>query len=292
MAQVLTHIESRMKFLFFSVLFMSILTSCQKENKDTENESAKTVLNVSYGGDDRQKMDVYLPAGRSKEATKAIVLVHGGSWTSGNKTELAAYIDTFKKRMPELAIININYRLAGNGITFPAPEQDVNAAIQFIANSADEWGINKANIGLLGVSAGAHLALLNAYKQSSSVRIKAVIDYFGPTDLVTMYQQPWHPLVTVLLNAVMGTTPDANMEIYRQSSPINFVSAQSPPTLILHGSADEVVAVSQSQALKAKLDAAGATSQLHVYEGEGHGWFGAKMTHSFDLIQAFLNQHL
>ena len=292
MAQVLTHMESRMKLLFFSVLFMSILTSCQKENKDAENGSAKTMLNVSYGGDDRQKMDVYLPTGRSKENTKAIVLVHGGSWTSGNKTELAAYIDTFKRRMPELAIININYRLAGNGITFPAPEQDVNAAIQFIAGSADEWGISKSNIGLLGVSAGAHLALLHAYKQTSPVRIKAVIDYFAPTDLVTMYQQPWHPLVTVLLNAVMGTTPDVNLEAYRQSSPINFVTAQSPPTLILHGSADEVVAVSQSQALKAKLDAAGATSQLQIYQGEGHGWYGAKMAHSFDLVQAFLNQHL
>lgn len=292
MAQVLTLIESSMKLLLYSLIFMFVFTSCQKESNESENVAAKTLLNVSYGGDDRQKMDVYLPANRTKESTKAVVLVHGGSWTSGNKTELAAYIDTFKKRMPELAIININYRLAGNGVTLAAAEQDVNTAIQFIANSAEEWGINKANIGLLGVSAGAHLALLNAYKQSSPVRIKAVIDYFGPTDLVTMYQQPWHPLVTVLLNAVMGTTPDANMEAYRQSSPIQFVTAQSPPTLILHGSADEVVAVSQSQALKAKLDAAGATSQLHIYNGEGHGWFGATMAHSFDLVQAFLNQHL
>ena len=292
MAHVLTHMESRMKLLLFSVLFMSILTSCQKESKEADSLAGKTLLNVSYGGDDRQKMDVYLPAGRTNKSTKAIVLIHGGSWTSGNKTELAAYIDTFKKRMPELAIININYRLAGNGVTLAAAEQDVHAAIQAIAGSADEWGINKANIGLLGVSAGSHLALLHAYKQTSPVRIKAVIDYFGPTDLVTMYQQPWHPLVTVLLNAVMGTTPEANMEAYRQSSPINFVTAQSPPTLILHGSADAVVAVSQSQALKAKLDVAGATSQLQVYEGEGHGWYGAKMAHSFDLVQAFLNQHL
>ena len=283
-----------MKSLLYSVLFMSLLSSCQKENNNTEKEElpAKAIANVSYGGHDQQKMDVYLPAGRSETSTKAIVLIHGGSWTSGNKTELAAYVDTFKKRMPNLAIININYRLATNGILFPAPEQDVNAALAFIANSASEWDINKNNIGLLGVSAGAHLALLQAYKQNSPVQIKAVIDFFGPTDLVNMYRQPWHPLVITLLNMVTGTTPDANLEMYTQSSPINFVTAQSAPTLILHGSADEVVAVSQSNALKAKLDAAGVQSQLQIYEREGHGWFGAKMTHSFDLVQAFLNKHL
>ncbi len=281
-----------MKFLFYSLLFMSILTSCQKENSEAENVSAKTILNVSYSGGDRQKMDVYLPEGRSKETTKAIVLIHGGSWTSGNKTDLAAYIDSFKRRMPELAIININYSLAGNGVTLAAAEQDVKTAIESIVGSAEEWGINKDAIGMLGVSAGAHLALLHAYKQTSPVRIKAVVDFFGPTDLVAMYQQPWHPLVTLLLNMATGTTPDENMEIYRQMSPINFVTAQSTPTLILHGSADEVVAISQSNALKAKLDAADATSQMQVYEREGHGWFGAKMTHSFDLVQAFLNQHL
>ncbi|MGV3657004.1 MAG: prolyl oligopeptidase family serine peptidase, partial [Chitinophagaceae bacterium] len=247
---------------------------------------------VSYGGGDRQKMDIYQPAGRSKETTKAIVLIHGGSWTSGNKTDLTAYVDSFKKRMPDLAIININYRLAGNGVTLAAAEQDVKAAIEAIAGSAGEWGINKDAIGMLGVSAGAHLALLHAYKQTSPVGIKAIVDFFGPTDLVTMYQQPWHPLVTLLLNMATGTTPDADMEMYRNLSPIQFVTAQSPPTLILHGDADEVVAVSQSIALKAKLDAAGATSQMQVYEREGHGWYGAKMAHSFDLVQAFLNQHL
>jgi len=292
MAQVLTLNYTRMKSLLYSLVFMAFITSCQKENNDAAAVPAKEMANVSYGGDNRQKMDVYLPAGRNKEETRAMVLIHGGSWTSGNKTELTAYVDSFKRRMPDLAIININYRLATNGITLNAAEEDVKSAIEFIAGSANEWGINKNRIGMLGVSAGAHLALLHAYKQTDPVRLKAVIDFFGPTDLVTMYQQPWHPLVNILLNAVMGTTPDVNLEMYRQLSPVQFISAQSPPTLILHGSADEVVAVSQSHSLKAKLDAAGVVNKIEIYDREGHGWFGAKMTHSFDLVQNFLNQHL
>lgn len=277
-------------FLFFvSALFT--FTACQKETK-VDEDAAKAILNVSYGTDTAQKMDVYLPANRSAANTKVVVLVHGGSWTSGNKVDLAAYIDSFKRRLPDLAIINIGYRLASSTRTFPVPEQDVNAAVAFIADNAEAWGISKANIGLLGVSAGAHLALLQAYKQSNLVRIKAVVDFFGPTDLTAMYRQPWHPLVTALLQMITGATPETNEAIYQNSSPVNFVTAQSPPTLILHGTADEVVDISQSQALKARLDAAGVPNQMLVYPGEGHGWFGPKMTHSFNQVEAFLRTHL
>ena len=292
MAQVLTHIESRMKFLFFSVLFMSILTSCQKENKDTENESAKTVLNVSYGGDDRQKMDVYLPAGRSKEATKAIVLVHGGSWTSGNKTELAAYIDTFKKRMPELAIININYRLASSTRPLSASESDVKAAVDFIATQAAGWGIHKNAMALLGVSAGAHLALLQAYKYTDPIVPKAVISFFGPADMADLYNSTGNSYYQMGLQLLIGGTPTSKPAVFEQASPINFVKGQSPPTLLLHGGRDGLVPVAQSKKLKAQLDKVGVPSDLVVYPAEGHGWQGANLTDAYNKIGQFLAQHI
>lgn len=279
--------------LFFIASFLLLFTSCQKEDRTGDGvQGAKTILNVAYGSDTAQRMDVYLPAGRSDAETRVIVMIHGGSWTSGNKFDLAPYVDTFKRRMSNLAIINIGYRLASGTRPFPVPEQDVKAAIEYIVSNAADWDINEERIGLLGVSAGAHLALLQAYKQTAPVRIKAVVDFFGPTDLVTMYRQPWHPLVPLLLTGVTGTTPDANLALYQSSSPLQFVTAQSPPTFILHGGADEVVHISQSTALKTKLDAAGVTNQLQVYPTEGHGWFGANMTHSFNLVQAFLNTHL
>lgn len=279
--------------LFYMLFSLVFLASCQKDT-DVEDEAqqAKTELNVSYGTDTAQKMDVYLPPNRSADSTKVVVMIHGGSWTSGDKSELAAYVDTFKRRMPHIAIININYRLASSTQPFPASEQDIKNAIDFIATKAEAWRIQKNAIGLLGVSAGAHLGLLQAYKQPSQVRIKAVVDFFAPTDLVAMYQQPWHPLVPVLLSVVTGTTPSANLAAYQASSPVQFVAGDNPPTLILHGDADEVVHISQSYALKTKLDAAGVVNQMQVYPQEGHGWFGAKMKHSFDIVETFLRKHL
>lgn len=289
-AQLIKHPLLMLFYVAFSLLFF---TACQKETV-SENEAgqAKAVLNVSYGGDTAQKMDVYLPAKRSADSTKVVVMIHGGSWTSGDKGELAAYVDTFKRRLPHMAIININYRLASSTQPLTASEGDVKAAIDFIAANSNTWGIHKNAIGLLGVSAGGHLALLQAYKQTAPVGIKAVVDFFGPTDLVAMYQQPWHPLVTVLLASVTGSTPEANLALYQSLSPVQFVAAGNPPTFILHGGKDEVVHISQSYALKNKLDAAGVVNQMQVYPLEGHGWYGANMKHSFDLVETFFKTHL
>jgi len=73
-----------------------------------------------------------------------------------------------------------------------------------------------------------------------------------------------------------------------QSSPINFVNGQSPPTIILHGGADIVVSVSQSILLNNKLTIAGVTHQYVYYPTEGHGWVGTNLTDSFNKIEAFL----
>jgi dipeptidyl aminopeptidase/acylaminoacyl peptidase len=144
---------------------------------------------------------------------------------------------------------------------------------------------------LLGVSAGGHLALLQGYKYNDP-KIAAIIDFFGPTDLVSMYKNPWHPLVPYALQMITGTTPTANAELYRQSSPINFVSSASAPTLILHGGRDHVVDVSQSKALKNKLDNAGVKNELIIYPEQRHGWYGATLSRSFDKIEEFLDANV
>jgi acetyl esterase/lipase len=174
---------------------------------------------------------------------------------------------------------------------FPTQENDVKAAIDFIAGNAEKYTINKDSFSLLGFSAGAHLALLQAYKHASP-RINAVVDYFGPTDLVAMYRNPWHPLVPLALQMITGTSPEKEKTIFEQSSPAYFVSKNSPPTLILHGGRDVVVNVSQSKLLAEKLKEAGVKHELHIYSTEGHGrWYGKSLVSSFDKIESFLNTH-
>ncbi len=287
-----------MKTRLFILAATVILFSCQKE-KTTDPlppgpvvVPEKTELNVSYGTDAAQKMDVYLPAGRSTGATKVIILIHGGGWNQGDKADFTPYVDTLKRRMSSYAIFNINYRLAsGTANLFPTQENDVKAAIDFIYSKRSEYGISDKFV-LLGASAGGHLSLLHAYKNTTPVRIKAVVDFFGPTELVDMYNNPPNPLVPLLLIQVTGGTPITLPAMYQQSSPVNFITAQSPPTIILQGGADIVVSPSQSVLLKTRLQTAGVVNQYVFYPTESHGWTGSNLTDSFDKIVAFLNANV
>jgi acetyl esterase/lipase len=269
--------------LITAVLLVSLFSSCEKDDED----KSVTMLNVSYGSNAQQKMDVYLPADRNTTTTKVMILIHGGGWNSGDKSDFNAYVDSLKRREPACSIFNVNYRLASGPDVFPAQEQDIKAAVEFIYNKRSEYLISDKFV-LVGASAGAHLALLQGYKYSSPVKPKAIVDFFGPADLVEMYNNPPTQLVPLLLNAVTGTTPTTNNNLYVQSSPVNFVTAQSPPTIILHGGADIVVPLSQSQLLNVKLSVSGVTREYIVYPANGHGWFGADLTDSFNKIQAFL----
>jgi acetyl esterase/lipase len=285
-----------MRSLLLAVTVSLLLFSCKK---DVINDfpvpnsiPEKTEMNVAYGSDPAQKMDIYLPKDRSTANTKVIILIHGGGWTQGDKADFTAYVDTMKKRMPGWAIFNINYRLAtGAANFFPTQENDVKAAIDFIYGKRNEYLISDKYV-LLGASAGGHLALLHAYKNTTPVRIKAVVDFFGPTDMADMYNNPPNPLVPLLMFQVTGGTPATHAAVYAQATPINYVTAQSPPTIILHGGVDIVVSFTQSVALRNKLNTFAVVNQYVLYPTENHGWTGANLTDSFDKITAFLNTNV
>jgi acetyl esterase/lipase len=269
--------------------------SCGKTGDATSNEALieKTHFNVAYGTDVKQKIDLYLPADRSVGTTKVIFLIHGGGWSTGDKSDLTPFVDTLKKRLPGYAIININYRLNSGALNrFPAQELDVKAAIDFVYSKRDDYGLSDKFV-LLGASAGAHLALLHSYKNETPVRIQAVIDMFGPADLGEMYHNPASPLAPPsMLASVLGGTPASNPSIYQASSPIHFVNSQTPPTIIFHGGMDPLVATSQAVALKTRLEANGVTNKYVLYPTESHGWLGTNLSHTFGEIQAFLNTHV
>lgn len=282
-------------FFFSAASVLLIATSCSKDATDAGNGSiaAKTMSNVSYGTDPLQKIDIYLPANRSTATTKVFILIHGGAWATGDKADadIAKYIDTLKTRFPDYAIFNLNYRLAAFPSTnvFPAQELDIKAAVEFIYGNRSSYLISDKFV-MLGASAGAHLALLQAYKYHSPVNIKAVVDFFGPTDMADLYNNPGDlPAATVAV--LMSGTPTTNAVLYQQSSPLTFADAQSCPTIILQGELDPLVnATRQSLALKNKLTTAGAINQYILYPGLHHGddWNAATFTDAFNKIQAFI----
>lgn len=256
------------------------------------NPPEETLTNVAYGEDPRQTMDIYLPDGRDTVSTKLMILVHGGGWTRGDKGEFNPYITALQQRLPGYAFANINYRLFDNGKNkFPAQENDMKAAVDFLMNKRGEYGFSR-NVVLVGASAGAHLALMQGYKNSGNIIPRAVVSFFGPTDLEHLYKNPGYPAVPFLLATMLGTTPEQNGELYRSSSPINFVTAQSPPTLLLHGSEDNLVPVEQSKLLNDKLKKARVKHDLVIYSGARHGWRGRNLEDSFDQIKEFLDKNV
>ncbi|MBI1343854.1 MAG: alpha/beta hydrolase fold domain-containing protein [Terrimonas sp.] len=278
--------------LIFPFCFLLFL-SCRKNNPDTGagNNTSLTLLNVPYGTDPQQQMDIYLPAGRDS-TTRIMILIHGGGWNSGDKTDFNAYVDSLKRREPSYAIFNLNYRLAtGTAYFFPTQENDVKAAVDFILAKSADYQVSKKLV-LVGASAGAHLALLQAYKYNTNSPVRAVVDFFGPTELADMYANPPNPLVPLLLASVTGGSPASNPDIYFSSSPVHFISATSCPTLIFHGGADIVVSPTQSVMLSDQLQAAAVPHEYFFYPSEGHGWEGSNLSDSFDKIAAFLSLHV
>lgn len=264
-----------------------ILSSCKKEPAADEE---KIIMDVAYGENAQQKMDIYLPDDRNRVSTKTIFVIHGGGWVEGDKSEMDPYVDTLRKLMPGFAVVNMNYRLAYNNSVnlFPTQENDVKSAIEDYLNHAEEYMVSD-DLVLLGASAGGHLAMLHAYKNDPEGHVRAVVDFFGPFDLVSLWN---YSLVhQLILYGATGVLLADNFTLYTSSSPSEFITADSPPTIALQGGADPLVPPSQTSQLIAALDAAGVINQLVWYPAEGHGWTGANMVDSFRKVAQFISDH-
>lgn len=245
-----------------------------------------TYNDVSYGNDEQQKMDIYLPSIRNSK-TRTLIIIHGGGWFQGDKSEFNSYVSEFQKRLPRYAYANFNYRLAKhNGNYFPTQENDIKTAIGFLKNKALDYNISTDFI-LFGMSAGAHLALLQGYKHSDVVQPRGIISYFGPADLQQLYKNP-DSAMSVFLKATMNATPDGNPGIFAESSPVNFVTSRSAPTLMLHGDKDRIIPIEQAYILRDRLVGVGVINKLVIYPGQGHGWSGDDLNNSFQQAEDFI----
>lgn len=278
------------------LLFLFLVTSCKKNVTPPDTTiAARSISNVSYGGNALQNMDVYLPANRNIASTKAIVLIHGGGWTGGDKADFLAVVDTLKRRLPDYAIFNINYRLSATpNNLFPTQENDVKAAMDFIFGKAGEYLISSKH-AIIGASAGGHLAMLQSYKNAAT-KPKAVISFFGISDMADMYNNPvgGQALISFSVAQAVGATPATNPALYASSSPINFITASSAmPTLLLHGGADPLVRPSQSTVVRDKLLSVGIPAQYVFYPTAGHGdWDNATFANAFNNVEAFIRLYV
>lgn len=230
----------------------------------------------------------------------AIVFVHGGGWRSGSPFQFhrqAAYLAL----RHDFFAVSIRYRLAGDA-PFPAAVEDVKCAVRWVRAHAAQWRIDPHRIAIVGGSAGAHLAALVAAtagdarlegrgghpEQSSAVN--AAICFNGAFDLPDLCgRTEWG---ATLIGNFLGKTLDEDLSFYRLASPISHVHAGMPPMLLMHGDADKAIDCVQSRAMHEALQACGASSELLIRPGFGHGWFNQHpdFMHVMETMEAFLTR--
>ncbi|EOR95733.1 Esterase/lipase/thioesterase [Arcticibacter svalbardensis MN12-7] len=199
-----------------------------------------------------------------------IIVIHGGSWSSGNSQQLPE----LNTRLAKLGynVASVNYRKASK-FKSPAPLEDVKNALSFLSKNADNLHIDTTSFILLGRSAGAQIALLEAYTLKNK-GIKGVIDFYGPADMVWGYSVPANPRVMnsqrVMENYLGGTYKQVP-ESYKSSSPLNYVSKNSVPTLMIHGKNDVLVSYQHSIHLQKKLNDLGIPNYLLSLPWGTHG---------------------
>jgi acetyl esterase/lipase len=275
-------------------IMIMVLTclACQQEDPVLGENAAVNYIDESYGSDPRQKMDVYLPANRSAATTKVLVWIHGGAWADGNKSEFAGFKPWLEEVQDDYAYIALNYRLFdfnNNRNGFPSQEEDIQAALRHIQSKLASWNISN-KIVLAGGSAGGHLALLHSYKHNSDGLIRAAVAFFPPTEMTAFYSHSF--LTQLLLPGLLGGTPSSIPEVYRNSSPVRFVSPTSVPTIFFHGTVDTVVPISQSQLLEAELVKANVQHEKEYIPNQGHGFDEATNRRLIKKIADFLDQHV
>lgn len=275
---------------FFILISAFFLIGCSiDQEKNPGDLKALEISNASYGSDPRQKMDVFLPAGRSVEKTPLLVYIHGGAWIDGDKTEFLQFKPLVEQAFADFAFISINYRLfdfTTKQNKFPTQEEDIAAALAFIDTKLAEWNIS-SKLVLSGASAGGHLALLHGFKNRKS-DIKGLVVFFPPTDLPSLYG--FNNLTTLGLTEILGGTPQTATVAFQNSSPVKFVSQDDPPTIFFHGETDQVVPISQSEKLETALKNNQIRHQFIRVPSQGHGFTTETNASLLKQAKAFLGE--
>lgn len=209
---------------------------------------------VEYGriGDRALLLDLYYPDSLTAPAP-GLIFIHGGGWESGNKRDYKYYTVRFAER--GYVVATIGYRFKQEA-PFPACVEDAKCAVRWMRANTEELTVDADRIAVIGGSAGGYLAMMTGYSSDApelegtaghagvSSAIACVVNLYGPTDFTADMARA-HKLVESFLN----TTYDKDPDRFAQASPIHYLDANDPPTLIIQGTIDDIVPVAQADLL-------------------------------------------
>ena len=229
-----------------------------KGNNAAEEDSKGNFATHTFEriGDKELKLDVYSPPDGTKNNGASVIVVHGGSWNGGKRNDFPQWNRWLAGE--GFTVFDVDYRIAPQP-NWQTATGDVKCAVVWVKEHAAEFNIAPEKIALFGRSAGAHLALLAAYsagdarlpsncgENGTDESVRAVVSFYAPTDLLWDYDHPANQFVIngpQTLADFLGGNPHESDEIrdhFIIASPTAHVSAQTPPTLLIHGGQDQLV---------------------------------------------------
>jgi acetyl esterase/lipase len=248
-------------------------------------------------------MDAFVPSPRGDAPRPAIMFVHGGGWAAARKEDLLAHALQFAR--VGFVCFSVDYRLVKPGRIniHPAQIDDVQLAMRWIREHADEFGADPKRLAAWGDSAGGHLVALlattdtrdtSAPLQHHSSRAACVVDLYGPTDLTADFPTsgPFGTNVRKLVDDLLGAPARLVPDAAREASPIFRADATASPILIVQGTDDPLIPRDQSDRFHARLKALGVDTEYIVVEGAGHGFGGADAERVFSASRRFLAKRI
>jgi acetyl esterase/lipase len=248
-------------------------------------------------GSTELKLDLARPA-QGDGPFPAILVIHGGAWRAGDKGQLGSVLMEFAGR--GYVAVSPQYRFCPKEV-FPAQVHDVKAAVRWIKTNAKKYRIDPDRIGAMGFSAGGHLALMlgvtgpedglegDASAGAPDSRIKAVVNYFGPTDLGA---KDIPDVSKTLVKDFLGAPAKEKPELAAKASPRSYLSKDDAAILTFQGTKDPLVPFTQAIELAEAMTASNVPGRVELLVGAGHGWGGAEIDHTRNESFQFFDRYL
>ncbi len=262
-------------------------------------ESLTFERGIEFANPDNQHLQLNLA--RPKQGSgpfPVVVCIHGGGFRAGTREGYDRLCLTLAEHGYVAA--TVTYRLAP-AYRFPAAVEDCKASVRWLRAHADDYHLNPKRIGVMGGSAGGHLALflgvtagVEAFEgvghREQSSAVDCVVSFYGPSDFTQSYGK------SVDAHEVLPLFFGGNLEAKRREhivgSPLYWVTPQAPPTLCIHGTDDKYVAHEQAVWMVDRLKAASVEAELLTLAGAGHGFKGDDAQKADAAMLAFFDRHL
>lgn len=271
--------------LFIICTTFFLLTSCKEDKINLDhNISFHQEKNIHYGKNSDQVMDLYIPDKKFSGKHEVFIIIHGGGWRGGDKSQLTLFTFSLMQKFPDHIFVNMNYRLASaTQYGIPNQMEDIKSVTQFL----QERLRYDPKLILLGNSAGGHLSMLYAYHSDAEKKVKAVINIVGPADLSDTDFKNYEEYSFVEKHLVDSKTLPIGISAINFASPVHWVTPESPPTLSYYGKADRVVPLSQNNILDSVLRKNNVVHKSYEFSGGHLDW--NKPPHNVFLINKIEN---